>query len=150
MIRGFFNPAPGLPVPWVRCFLLLPEITQRWDPVDFLIDTGCTMTTLHPTDAVYRLGIQQTRLERPEEWRQTLETIGIGGSSTDFPVTARYAFLHEDGEREIVDGQILVAQLTPATQRLPSLLGWDILREFELTANLQDGLVTLRSLRSRP
>jgi hypothetical protein len=61
-------------------------------------------------------------------------------------VTARYAFVHEAGEREIIDEQILVAQLTPGTQRLPSLLGWDVLRRFELTTNLPDGIVTLRSL----
>jgi hypothetical protein len=104
------------------------------------------MTTLHPTDAIYRIGIQETTLRRPDRWRRTLETIGIGGSTTDFPVPARYAFVHESGEREIIEEQILVAQLTPATQRLPSLLGWDILRRLELTTNLPDSLVTLRSL----
>lgn len=92
MIRGFFNPASGLPVPWVRVLLSLPGLSQSWTPIDFLIDTGCTLTTLHPHDASYRMGIDESRL------------------------------------------------------RLPSLLGWDILRHFELTTNLQEGRVTLRSL----
>jgi hypothetical protein len=72
--------------------------------------------------------------------------IGIGGSTNDFPVPARYSFAEESGERIVIDGEILVAQLTPATEPLPSLLGWDVLRHFELTTNLPAGRVTLRRL----
>lgn len=147
MIRGFFNPASGLPVPWVRVLLSLPGLSQSWTPVDFLIDTGCTLTTLHPHDASYRMGIDESRLRRPELWPRTRQMIGIGGSTNDFPIPARYSFADESGEREVIEGEILLAQLTSATLRLPSLLGWDILRNFELTTNLQEGRVTLRSLR---
>ena len=73
--------------------------------------------------------------------------MGVGGPVNDFPVPARYAFTDEIGERESIFGGILVAQLTLATERLPSLLGWDILRDFKLTTNPQEGRVTLRSLR---
>ncbi len=55
----------------------------------------------------------------------------------------RYAFLHDDGHWDVHEGEIAVAQLRPDNQGLPSLLGWDVLRHFRITAEWTSRRISL-------
>ncbi len=123
MIRGYFDPRSVWPVPWVRVSLLLPGLTAGWRSVDFLLDTGCTLSMLHPPDAIGRIGISAERLQQPALWPRVASSVGVGGSASMFPVSAQYGFVDESGRTEVIEGQIHIAQLTSANQGLPSLLG---------------------------
>jgi hypothetical protein len=52
----------------------------------------------------------------------------------------------DSGRIEEIAGQIQVVQLTDATEQLPSLLGWDVLGEFDISLNQRAGTVALRRL----
>ena len=144
-IHGRFSPASGWPVPWLRVLLFLPGISPRWRPVTFLLDTGCAESILHPTDAAHRIGIPEDRLRQPALWPDVSVGMGVGGLAT-FRVPAQDGVLDESGRIELVEGQIRIAELTSASQSLPSLLGWDVLRDFEILINQRAGRVRLRRL----
>jgi hypothetical protein len=114
--------------------------------VSFLLDTGCAESILHPTDATRRIGIPEDRLQERALWPDVSMSVGVGGPATSFRVPARYGFLDEAGRLEVYEGQIRVAELTPTSQTLPSLLGWDVLTEFEVLLNRRTGRVRLRRL----
>jgi hypothetical protein len=48
------------------------------------------------------------------------------------------------GFSEDIAGEILVAQLTATNERLPSLLGWDVLKDFDISLNQRAERVLLR------
>jgi hypothetical protein len=87
-----------------------------------------------------------THAPRRRLWPEVTSSIGVGGSTNIFPIPARYGFIDESGDVEIIDGRIRVAQLTSANQGLPSLLGWDVLKEFEILINQRAGSLALRRL----
>jgi hypothetical protein len=115
--------------------------------VEFIVDTGCTATVLHPLDAVRHFGVSDADLARPDFRPTTSGAFGVGGPTVYFPMQAAYGFADDSGSLEVVVTDVRVAQLTAASQVLPSLLGWDVLRHFKLTTNQQAGEVTLERLR---
>ncbi len=145
MIQGFFDPHSTRPVPKVRVSLFLPGISTDDAHVDFLLDTGASTTCLHPRDA-RAVGISAARLLLPDRWPRQRSAAGIGGSSLYYLVPAHYAFEHDNGQWEIHEGEILVAQLQPANERLPSLLGWNILQRFRITAEWASRQITLENV----
>ena len=146
MIRGHFGSLSGSRVPLVPVSVVLPGIVDRWRTVDFLVDTGCTHSILQPNDAAENFGIPRERLQQPALWPAAIAGQGIGGSARLFPVQALYRFVDEQGRFEDMEGQILIAQLVSANEVLPSLLGWDVLKEFDISLNQRAGTVTLRRL----
>jgi hypothetical protein len=132
----------------VRVAIMLPGITREVSVVDFLVDTGAMITTIHPRDAIVRLGIDPIRLADPGRW-PTSETIrGVGGTAVQFRVPAQYGFVHEDDRLQVIAGDVRIAQLRAETETLPSLLGWDILRHFQLITDWSSRLVMLREPKS--
>ena len=73
----------------------------------------------------------------PRRWRE------IGGRVVSFVERANPAFERDDGTFVTLDEDIHVAQLADANQGLPSILGWDLLRHFQLTLDARTGLVRL-------
>ena len=69
---------------------------------------------------------------------------GVGGTTLYYVTPAIYAFVADDGRVQIVNGPVLVAQLRPDNQELPSLLGWDILERFEVLVDWRSRRVELR------
>jgi hypothetical protein len=63
-----------------------------------------------------------------------------------YTVTASFAFLHADGTPLVLDGTIDIARRPPANQTIPSLLGWDILRHFDVRLNYPERIVDLNPL----
>jgi hypothetical protein len=146
VIRGYFNLGSGWPVPWVQVNLFLPGHSQDWQPVEFLLDTGAAMTCLHPRDAML-VGVEPVRLTSAASWPRLEQSFGVGGAAAIFVTPARYAFERDDLPPYIIEGEIRVAQLSLGNQRLPSLLGWDVLKHFALSIDQDTGEVTLRPKR---
>jgi hypothetical protein len=129
VIRGFFHPnSPNWPLPYLRAQVFLPNISTTWELVPFLIDTGSSDTSLHPSDARGLIGIATERLQDPSQWDSPLYQIGISGPCLYFPHPAWYALRHDDGSWQFIEDTISIAQLLPGqNDAIPSLLGWNIL-----------------------
>ena len=136
MILGYFDPAlPTWPRPLIRVMLYLPGISQRWAPIDFLLDTGAATSCVHPQDAITRLGIDAQTLRTPSAWPLQQSAYGVGGSSTDYIVPAQFALRHGDGSWDTIQGDLAITKPTSANQTLPSLLGWDILQQYRVVVD---------------
>ncbi len=146
MIRGHFDPAYPWPMPTVQVDILVPGFMGRWATVSFLVDTGASTTCLHPHDAMSVLRLKADRLADPVLWPVQEPYFGVGGASVSYVVPVRYLFRHEDGQEQMLRGDLRIAQLTRANEMLPSLLGWDVLQHFELVTNWRDRRVTLESV----
>ena len=103
---------------------------------------------LHPIDANLILKIPRSRLVDRRQWATRVNASGVGGASRYFVEPATLTFANDDGSAEAIETEIWIAEMTLANQRLPSLLGWDILRHFRL---ITDGkTVTLDRLPLAP
>lgn len=149
MIAGFFDVArgSGSPVPKVRVGVFVPNVTQAWAAVDFLIDTGAATTCVHPVDATTRLHILTADLNQPLKWARSESYRGIGGSAIYYVVPAHYAFQHGEGRVQVLHGQLRIAQPRPHNQALESLLGWDLLQHFRLVTDWPSRQIELHEIR---
>lgn len=97
MIHGFFEPHPrGLAaLPRLAVSVYLPTISSQWAEVSFLIDTGATVTSPGPVDAVTHVGIPWLALIRPQLWPDQEDFGGIGGSCLHYIQDAEYLFRHD-------------------------------------------------------
>ena len=142
MIRGEFDASDPYPKPWVRVFLFLAGISTTWTEVRFLLDTGAGKTCLHPRDAI-AVGVATTALITPSSWPRVVNLSGVGGTMQYFETAASFGFPQVDGNLHLIDQTILVAQARRTNTRLPSLLGWDVLRGFRLGIDLDVGRIEL-------
>ena len=101
------------------------------------------MTCIHPLDAIVRVGISPATLTGPAAWPRTDSHFGIGGAAQYFVCDATYAFRDTNGEWFQIKEEIRIAQLTLGNSRLPSLLGWDVLRHFNVALDHAAGTITL-------
>ncbi|MFN0146295.1 MAG: hypothetical protein ACKVT1_07280 [Dehalococcoidia bacterium] len=144
MIRGFFDPERP-PHPFVTVAVNIPAATgEEWVSIEFLVDTGASHTCLHPLDSVRRVGISLGRLRDASAWPRAIVTGGVGGAATYFVCEATYGFRHDDGEVETFAGDIWIAELSAGNQRIPSLLGWDLLKHFLMDVDGPAQELTLR------
>jgi len=143
VISGYFHPRSAWPVPLVRASLWLPGISERWTTIEFIIDTGAGRTCLHPLDAITQVGIPMETVGDPSKWTRHETPGGVGGKALYFVVPAHYAFLKDDGDWHQITGEIYIAHATLANLALPSLLGWDLLRDLPLAANWPTRSITL-------
>lgn len=126
--------------PYVNALLICEPFNIR-RPIEFLIDTGASRTTLSDTDAT-RLGIQYQKLARLREG-----TTGIGGvvATSVLPRVKLIFKTVQDTHIEELP-QIFVLRhkkVDENIKRIPSLLGRDILNKFTLLLNKERGLVVL-------
>lgn len=138
MIQGYFA---GLS-PYVRLLVSIPVFATGYLPVRFLVDTGATMTVLHPRAARVSLSIPEHELDA-RRWERVEPVAGIGGLTPCLRARATYVFEHDDGEYDAFEDDILVAAATRANAEAPSLLGANVLRHFRLTADYPRLRVTL-------
>ena len=138
MITGFFDAESGFPTIWVR--VSVPGAGEGRVP--FLIDTGSSTTVVHARDAARYLRIPEDVLH-PRSWpiEQVRAAGGVGGMTFYRLMDASYAFRHDDGTDEVVEGVVELGG--PDTAQLPSLLGWDVLRRFRLDLNASRERVAL-------
>ena len=147
MIHGFFDPrSPDWPIPYVSVLVYVDGITPSWAQVNFLLDTGATTSCIHPLDSVRSLGLPVAQLATPPaDWVPEISS-GIGGSSSYYRHPATYALRHDDGQWDIFGGQLRIGQITAQNTRIPSLLGWDVLQQFQLVTNWPSRLISLERL----
>ncbi|HXU25387.1 MAG TPA: hypothetical protein VN697_15300, partial [Tepidiformaceae bacterium] len=132
------------PLPLIRIAVWLEGITSEWVLVPFVVDTGATHTCVHPLDATRLLGMSAASLDAAT-WPRVEASSGIGGGANYLTTSALYAVMHDDHPTtppEIITGSIEIGELTAESQTLPSLLGWDVLQHFRVTAEWR-GQVTL-------
>lgn len=135
MISGFFDPARG-PYPYLTVAVRVPFVTvDRWVSVQFIVDTGASHTAVHPLDAVRILGLTPAQLLNAAGWPKVVNSGGVGGGATYFECPAEYGFVRDDGSVEVIADDVWIGQLTPGSQRMPSLLGWNLLKHFRLEVN---------------
>ncbi len=111
--------------PYVRCRLLLPRIDVS-GRITFLVDTGADSSYLHPHDGV-GLGVPFDLLQSRSTSR------GIGGTASYFPEPAVLLFADEaTGQDYGYQISINVAKPGDVSDRIPSLLGRDIIRRWQM------------------
>ncbi len=138
MIRGYFADSS----PYVELLVSIPVLATGYQKAAFLVDTGATMTVLHPRAALGSLGIPEHELDA-RRWDQIEPVAGIGGLTPCLRVSATYVFEHDDGEYDAFEDDIFVAAITASNREAPSLLGANVLRHFRLTADYPRLRVTL-------
>ncbi len=135
MILGEFGPTGQ---PFVEGYLTLPRFGIARNIV-FLVDTGAYATCIHPRDGTLA-AIPFDQLENP------VTSNGVGGPATYFMEPAVLEFV--DGEaREIRSYEVDVLVAKPAadpthsTNRLPSLLGRDIINRLRMLYDRAEGVL---------
>ena len=120
MINGGFDPFGR---PYVRGRLALPRL-QVDNYVDLLVDTGADCTTLHPRDGIL--------MDTP--YGQLIPgapITGMGGIASSYDEPA--VVLFQDGPFIRVYSIILsIPEPGPHNDRLPSLLGQDVLQSWRM------------------
>lgn len=140
-IQGYYDLPESLedtPAPYVKVRVHLQH-TDHLAELDFLVDTGAYATVLHPDD-VDRMGIDAGSLQG----RQT-EASGIGGSMRYLSVDAVLSLYDEEAgawRGFPVQLDISTEEANP-DDRLPSLLGRDVLNRCNCNFDARQGIVTL-------
>jgi hypothetical protein len=119
MIRGRFDRGR----PYVQCRVVIPRL-QVDRRVMLLLDTGASVSCLHPSDAI-RAGISFAQLG------DRTVSHGIGGSSPYFREAASLLF-DDDRQTRIYHLNLLIAEPNESNGTLPSLLGRDVINRWLL------------------
>ena len=135
MIGGWFDTRER---PRVRASLLVPRLGVS-GRIDFLLDTGATVTTLHPDDG-RRIGCPF------DELREPFDMVGVGGRSAYFRETALVTLAGSRGDYTL-DITLTIAKPEPPSaanprpvvNRLPSLLGRDVLNRMRMDYDFPAG-----------
>jgi hypothetical protein len=144
VIRGFFDFRHRSPLAMVVAGLILPHRSPTYTPVEFVIDTGATVSVVHPTDTRHVLRFTPEdfdALPLVSTMRQTLA--GITGPAEYQVVPARFIFAHHDGSPQLIETEVGIATPAPGNETLPSVLGWDMLTRFRVILDRQRGEVLL-------
>jgi hypothetical protein len=133
LIRGYFlNDSP-----FVAASVAIPRLTDRSSTVEFLIDTGAQFSVLH-RDVLAALNIElQSLADRPTDTAQT-----YGGPVEYIRVRVNMTFEEQDGHTVTFTVFMRIAPESDA--RLPSVLGMDVLSDFDLLMSRRTDRVELR------
>lgn len=115
--------------PFVLGVARFPRLGLGWR-VEFLVDTGCSVTTIHPRDS-QAMGMDFSLL------RQAGIALGIGGGQREFVEEAELVFFHGT---QIVTyrRQIDIAPISDHNRVFPSLLGMDVIRHWRMVCDVHD------------
>lgn len=135
MIRGEFGPAGQ---PFIEGYLALPRFSIARN-ITFLVDTGAHATCIHPRNGTLA-AIPFDRLENP------VTSHGVGGPATYFRERAVLEFV-DGNAREIRSYEVDVLIAKPVADpmhsinRLPSLLGRDIIDRWRMVYDRTEGVL---------
>ena len=125
------------------------RIADHSAPIWMQIDTGADYTVLSPAQARAVLGADYKGIDFERDIGR-FDLYGISGSASPFVIrNATLTFRDEQGARLAIDLPILIArpstpQPTPDSNwEVPSLLGQDALRHFDLALSYNPPTVTL-------
>ena len=134
MLRGRFGDTSGRP--YIEGRLILPNLNIRGD-ISFLVDTGSDVSRLHPNDGI-RLNIDYGQLGGDAE------SVGTSGVSHDFIESAVIAFSEPKRFLYAYNITLRIAPIDPEIMDLPSILGRDILDQWQMTYNPQKRRLVFR------
>lgn len=134
MPSGWFerDNSPFAGHPFVRGIVRFPRLglIRR---VDFLVDTGCGVTTILPRDSS-AMGLDFDML------RESGVAVGIGGTQIEYNEEAEISFFHGVNLVTYLK-EIDISPVTGYNTRLPSLLGMDVIRHWRMTCDVRNGEV---------
>jgi hypothetical protein len=128
--------------PMVRVWVRIPALSYESRRVRFVIDTGATVSVLQAIDAG-QFGLSPEALSALSS-QVGLTGQGMGGTVGNIPARATLTLTEEDGEDDPVQTVIMIADRV--NYHLPSLLGWDVLKHFNIDIRGPERSITL----SRP
>ncbi len=118
--------------PFVDCRLSLPRLGITTD-ITLLVDTGADATYLHPHDGL-EIGIPFDLLQ------DRITSSGIGGVAAYFPEPAVLIFAdHAIPQRYGYRINVNIARPGDVGDRLPSLLGRNVIRRWRMDYDPTDG-----------
>jgi hypothetical protein len=124
--------------PYIEAFISSPILKRRTYPINFLIDTGSTITTLLDAD-VKRLGIDISKLDKSK-----FPALGIGGLATTYVLPEVTLIFNRGGNRFHFENLDYVEVIVHNDERLLlpfSILGADVISRFHL--DFDDDIVFL-------
>lgn len=107
--------------------------------MDFLFDTGASISVVHPADA----GRIPINFARDFANGHIVNVEGVGGIIREYSEPTFVLLRHDDGVVDRVHIQMSFAPATNYNQDFPSLLGMDVIRHYKFTYHLADNLVSL-------
>lgn len=123
MIVGRFGDTTG--VVYVEGEIDFPRLNVR-AALSFLVDTGADLTTIMPSDGELALGLDYSQL------KGSFPTVGFGGNSNCFVESAIIAFTEPGVRVRFYLTEVLIARYNPDLLILPSVLGRDILSQWDI------------------
>jgi hypothetical protein len=72
---------------------------RLWRPVDFLIDTGASVSLLNPTQAIVQIGFTREQLARRQPWRREIVS-GIGSNMEEYILDTSFCWFLATGPSE--------------------------------------------------
>jgi hypothetical protein len=139
LIRGRFE--RGEPV--VDCFILIPalgiDVPER---VTLLVDTGASVSALHPAD-VRRFGADPAKIVADP--RSELVG-GVGGSTRVLVTTTLLSFAENTAGERRYRQRMGITEPTSSNITMPSILGMDFFRNFRLTVSVREDRVELEPM----
>ena len=139
-IRGFFK-GEEVGAAFVTGTLVVRRLGIE-EPLELLVDTGTTRTTISDRDA-QRLGIDYSRHERHPEG-----TLGVGGVVETYVIRgAELVFMTERGRhhKERLDVVHVLRHERPDERvlRIPSILGRDVINRYRLLMDRSRDLIVI-------
>ncbi|GAG14911.1 unnamed protein product [marine sediment metagenome] len=140
-------PASNLVAPPLRDNPLIASMEPTEGFIFFLLDTGADITCLSFLDA-RKLGIETKYLEQDDN------IIGVGGECCAYKLNNIEIGLIDEITKDRVqfhiEGVEIINVLDEAAPKMPSLLGNDILKRFDIATIREKGKVTLSRIKSIP
>ena len=139
-IVGFFK-GDELGAPFLVATMVMEDLGIK-SPLEFLIDTGASRTTISDKDAI-RLDIDYSKLEKHLEG-----TLGIGGIVKTFIIRdVKLVFATEDGKlhEEELEKVYVLKHEKPSEKilRIPSILRRDFLNKYKVGLDRKRGVVMI-------
>lgn len=138
IIKGTFDPSTGRP--YLQGLLAIMSL-NKMAYIDFLVDTGADATTLNPGDG-RRMGIDYHKLS------YTDPTFGVGSLHRDAALGALVVFQSQEGTYPGYRIRLSITPYDVTLEPLPSLLGTDILRRWDIHWNYTQDILDFQVITS--
>jgi hypothetical protein len=131
IVKGSFDPETRRP--YCQGLLFIPRL-KKASPIDFIVDTGSDVTTLNPGDGK-RMEVDYTRLIYSEP------AIAVGSRHNAAVLQAIIAFASNEGNLPIYSIQLHITPYSEISEKLPSMLGTDILHRWKMNWNPSEDIL---------
>lgn len=139
-IRGFLTAAQEATRPYVACYVWFPRLLVG-AAVRLLVDTGADTTTIHWGDRVTLTTLDGLPLPSDVRFQEDAQAAGISGVPVAYGREQALLVLVDEEGTPVYFTETIQIALDTQTQRIPSLLGRDLMRQMRLTLDLPAGEV---------